>query len=60
LSVGGSEKLSWKWEAGVGSWRRQIIPGIPLQSGDEIKLTGSTGARIDYVEFVPRARARFE
>jgi hypothetical protein len=48
LSVGGREKLAWKWEAGIGSWKRKTIPGIPLQSGDEIKLAGSAGARVDF------------
>jgi hypothetical protein len=57
LSVGGSEKLAWRWEAGIGSWKRKTIPGIPLQTSDEIKLAGSAGARVDFVEFVPRARS---
>jgi len=55
LSVGGREKLTWKWDAGVGSWKRQTIPQVALRSGDEIKLVGSTGARVDFVEFVPRS-----
>jgi hypothetical protein len=59
LAVGGKETRTWKWEAGVGSWKRRTIPGIPLQSGDEIKLTGSAGARVDFVEFIPRP-ARFQ
>ncbi len=54
LSVAGRERLTWKWEAGLGSWKRKTIPGISLQSGDEIKLVGSAGARVDFVEFVPR------
>jgi hypothetical protein len=54
LSVGSSEKLAWKWEAGIGSWKRKTIPGISLRSGEEIKLAGSAGARVDFIEFVPR------
>jgi hypothetical protein len=53
LSVEGSEKLAWKWEAGIGSWKRKTIPQVSLQTGAEIKLTGSAGARVDFVEFVP-------
>lgn len=52
LSVAGSRKLAWKWEAGIGSWKRQTAPGVALQSGDEIKLAGSPGARVDFIEFV--------
>jgi hypothetical protein len=54
LSVGGRETRTWKWEAGLGSWKRQTIRGILLQSGEEIKLAGSAGARVDFVEFIPR------
>ena len=54
LSVGGSEKLTLKWEAGIGSWKRQRIPEVSLQAGDEIKLAGSPGARVDFVEFIRR------
>jgi hypothetical protein len=54
LSVGGKERLAWKWQAGVGSWKRKTVPGISLQSGDEIKLAGSAGARVDFIEFISR------
>jgi hypothetical protein len=53
VSVAGSEISTWRWEPGVGGWKRKTIPRVALQTGDEIKLTGSPGARVDFVELVP-------
>ena len=52
LSVAGSEKLAWKWDPGLGTWKRKVIPQVTLQSGEEINLTGSPGAHVEFVEFV--------
>ena len=58
VSVGGREVLSWPLHQAVGCWQRKTLPRIPIQSGDEIKLTGvaggAEGARVEFIEFVPR------
>ena len=38
LSVGGTEKLAWKWEAGIGSWKRKTIPQVcaPNRRGNQV------------------------
>jgi hypothetical protein len=62
VSVGGREVLSWPLHQAVGCWQRKILPRVPIQSGDEIKLTGvaggAEGARIEFVEFVRRDSLR--
>jgi hypothetical protein len=58
VSVGGSENLTWRLNENVRGWRRKTIPQITIHSGDEIRITGiaagSDGARVDFIEFIPR------
>jgi hypothetical protein len=62
VSVRGSEKATWQLNGGVGCWKRKTIPLIPIQKGEEIKVTGvaggSAGARVEFIEFIPRSRRR--
>jgi hypothetical protein len=57
LSVNGKQRASWNLNEDVGCWRRKIIPGIKINNGDEIRITGtangSESARVDFIEFIP-------
>lgn len=52
VSVAGSESLAWKWESGLGSWKRKKIPHVFLRTGDAIKVSASAGGHLDFVELV--------
>jgi len=58
LSVGGGNKMAWQLIEKAGCWKRKVISQITVQKGDEIKITGvaggSEGARIGFIEFIPR------
>lgn len=58
LWIAEREYLSWRWEAGRGSWKRKTIPQVSLQSGDEIKVVASVGTCVDFIEFISRLRRR--
>jgi hypothetical protein len=60
--VNGKQKLSWKLNEDVSCWRRKTIRNIKFKTGDEIKITGKADqgepVRIDFVEFVPKSKAK--
>lgn len=59
LLIAGQERATFKLDEGTDCWRWRRFENIPLKKGDEITLIGKADrkekARLDYIEFIPRA-----